>query len=138
VTSQNKVRLAPLSANSREFSDFRYAASFFWLEYSDASQYYATANTGGIVMRDAKDPGTLELRFRARAGRPSLFGRPLTPAERARRYRQRRADRMRMARRAPEKASDVGLLDELRGSMALGRVRNIHRIIREIAARYPL
>lgn len=89
-------------------------------------------------MRDAKDPGTLELRFRARAGRPSLFGRPLTPAERARRYRQRRADRMRMARRAPEKATDVGLLDELRGSMASGRVRNIHRIIREIAARYPL
>lgn len=45
---------------------------------------------------------------------------------------------MRMARRSPEKASDVSLLDELRGSMAMGRARNIHRIIREIAARYPL
>jgi len=89
-------------------------------------------------MRDAKDPGTLELRFRARAGRPSLFGRPLTPAERARRYRQRRADRIRLARRAPGKATDAGLLDELRGSMAAGRARNIHRILSEIAARYPL
>lgn len=89
-------------------------------------------------MRDAKDPGTLELRFRARAGRPSLFGRPLTPAERARRYRQRRVDRIRLARRSPEKATDVGLLDELRGSMALGRARQIHRILSAIAERYPL
>jgi hypothetical protein len=89
-------------------------------------------------MRDARDPGTVEMRFSRRAGRPSLFGRPLTPAERARRYRQRKADRMRMARRAPDKASDVGLLDALRGSMALGRAQHVHRILNAIAERYPI
>lgn len=89
-------------------------------------------------MRDARDPGTVEMRFSRRAGRPSLFGRPLTPAERARRYRQRKADRMRLARRVPEKATDAGLLDALRGSMALGRASHIHRILGAIAERYPM
>jgi hypothetical protein len=137
VTSQKAPR-PNKPADAAKCLLFRYAHQNFLLNIVMHHNIMRADDLGGIVMRDAKDPGTLELRFRARAGRPSLFGRPLTPAERARRYRLRRADRMRMARRAPEKATDVGLLDELRGSMASGRIRNIHRIIKEIAARYPL
>lgn len=89
-------------------------------------------------MRDTKDPGTLEIRFPVRAGRPALFGQPMTPAERARRYRARRAERRRVARRTPQCATVVGLLDELRGCMAVGSARNVHRILAEIATRYPV
>lgn len=89
-------------------------------------------------MRDAKDPGTIEMRFPSKVGRPSLFGRPLTAAERARRYRARKAERMHMARRVPARASEVGLLDELRSCMAVGQAYGVHRILREIGARYPV
>ncbi|HEX7814597.1 hypothetical protein [Dyella sp.] len=43
-----------------------------------------------------------------------------------------------MARRTPQCATVVGLLDELRGCMAVGSARNVHRILAEIATRYPV
>lgn len=89
-------------------------------------------------MRDEKDPGTLEMRLPSHKGRKPLNGRhALTDAERSRRYRQRRGDRQHLAITAPNEASNVALLEELRAAMADGSGIGVHNVLREIASRFP-
>lgn len=87
-------------------------------------------------MRDEKDPGTTDLL--ARPGRPALYGSPMTTAERSRRYREARHDRMRVAMRDPSRASDVGLQEELKACMCAGDNRSVHRILAELGRRFPV
>jgi hypothetical protein len=88
-------------------------------------------------MRDEKDPGTIEMRLPGRKGRPALNGHAMSDAERSRRYRERRHDRMRVAVRTPEQASNAALLEELRAAMADGSGYGVHNVLREIAKRFP-
>ena len=59
----------------------------------------------------------------------------MTPAERAREYRQRRSDRRRVAMRTPADATLNALLDELRVSVKGGDTRAVQRIGVELTAR---
>lgn len=64
---------------------------------------------------------------------------PMTQAQRQREYRQRKDDRMRLARRQPGKASRVGLLAELSELMKSGNhPALIHQVLDEIRDRFPL
>lgn len=60
-------------------------------------------------MKHPNDPGTIEMKLPAKRGRPTILASALTPAERARRYRNKKADRFGMAFSEPE-LCDTGLL----------------------------
>lgn len=104
-------------------------------------------------MRDAHDTSTDELTFpkRGRPGRPRLHEQPLTPAERARRYRERRWDRIRATSAALGRREDVAAVPDARllellsyalagydASTYGGRMHaiDIARAARELARRY--
>jgi len=103
-------------------------------------------------MRDAHDSSTDELSFPKRGrGRPRLYEQPLTPAERAKRYRERRWDRVKAAsaaltrREELEALPDARLLELLSYALAGydartygGRMHaiDIARAARELARRY--
>lgn len=106
----------------------------------------------GTVMRDENDTSTQEIGFPKRGrGRPRLYDQPLAPAERAKRYRERRWDRIRatsaaLARREEvEAVPDARLLELLTYALAgydastsSGRMHaiDIARAARELARRY--
>lgn len=103
-------------------------------------------------MRDENDSSTQEIGFPKRGrGRPRLYDQPLAPAERAKRYRERRWDRIRatsaaLARREEvEAVPDARLLELLTYALAgydastsSGRMHaiDIARAARELAQRY--
>jgi hypothetical protein len=104
-------------------------------------------------MRDAHDTSTDELTFpkQGRPGRPRLHEQPLTPAERARRYRERRWDRIRATSAALGRREDVAAVPDARllellsyalagydASTYGGRMHaiDIARAARELARRY--
>jgi hypothetical protein len=94
-------------------------------------------------MRDELDPGTIEMHYPARTGRPALSGAAMSGAERARRYRARKLAKIVEARRDPSKASNATLLSGLRDAMALSDAGTtsgnvlVRQILAELAARYP-
>jgi len=89
-------------------------------------------------MRDEKDPGTLELVFPRRRGRPPLHGVAMTAAERARNYRANRRHRRETGSRVLHVQSDTTLLDKIRDAISVGRTpMAIGRLVAELAARYP-
>jgi len=59
----------------------------------------------------------------------------MTAAERARRYRQRRNERQRIAMRQPESATLPALLAELREAVKGGSVASVERIMCELVTR---
>ena len=103
-------------------------------------------------MRDAHDTSTQEIGFPKRGrGRPRLYEQPLTPAERARRYRERRWDRIRATSAALGRREDVAAVPDARllellsyalagydASTYGGRMHaiDIARAARELARRY--
>ena len=74
-------------------------------------------------MKDASDKKTRELAMtKTTRGRPAIFGDPMTPAEKQRRFRENRLTRIRDAASAPSEASDAQLVDLIRYNMNLTRV----------------
>lgn len=71
----------------------------------------------------------------ARMARPRIGDCPMTAAERARRYRQRRFERQRIAMRKPESATLPALLAELREAVKGGSVASVEGITRELVTR---
>lgn len=71
----------------------------------------------------------------ARMARPRIGDCPMTAAERARRYRQRRFERQRIAMRKPESATLPALLAELREAVKGGSVASVEGITRELVIR---
>lgn len=89
-------------------------------------------------MRDEKDPGTLEMVFPRRRGRPPLHGVAMTAAERARNYRANRRHRRESGTRVLHVQSDTTLLDKIRDAISAGRSPSvIARLVAELATRYP-
>jgi hypothetical protein len=87
-------------------------------------------------MRDEKDPGTIEMPLRKKPGPKPKNGRPMTPAQRAAKYRRERRLLALSARgKGPlSKLTDVQLVDALRQALALGhraRVLTITDILRD-------
>ncbi|WP_108084950.1 hypothetical protein [Xanthomonas translucens] len=69
-------------------------------------------------MRDEKDPGTLEMPFKRRRGRPPVGNAAMTPAQRAANYRFNRKMAAQAAYR--KEVSDAAMIDALRDAMAKG------------------
>lgn len=67
--------------------------------------------------------------------RPLIGTDPMTPAERARRYRQRRHERQRIAMRKPADATLPALLVELREAVKGGAVNTAEPILAELLQR---
>jgi hypothetical protein len=67
-------------------------------------------------MRDDKDPGTLELTLPRKRGRPPKFGYAMSDAQRAARYRARRAGQANHA--DVRSCSDMVLLDKIRAAVS--------------------
>lgn len=89
-------------------------------------------------MRDANDPGTLEMVFPRRRGRPPQHGVAMTAAERARNYRANRKHRRQTGSRVLHVQSDTTLLDKIRDAISSGRSPTaIGRLVAELASRYP-
>lgn len=66
-------------------------------------------------MRDAHDTSTKDLNFPKRGrGRPRLYDQPLTPAERAKRYRERRWERVRAASAALTRREELEAVPDAR------------------------
>lgn len=93
-------------------------------------------------MKDRDDSKTREIEMPARPrGRPAIFGDPMTPAEKQRRYRENRVARLRDAAKAPTEATDAQLVDLIRYNMNLTRVTaaaraKIRAAALELAKRY--
>lgn len=103
-------------------------------------------------MRDAHDSSTQDLEFPKRGrGRPRLYDQPLTPAERAKRYRERRWDRVKAVSAALTRRNDLEAVPDSRllelltyalagydASTYGGRLHaiDIARAARELARRY--
>ena len=68
-------------------------------------------------------------------GRPAKFGVAMTPAERARGYRERRHDRQRVALRTPQDATLTALLDELKVAVMGGHIAEVEAITAELTRR---
>jgi hypothetical protein len=68
-------------------------------------------------------------------GRPAKYGVAMTPAERARAYRERRHDRQRVALRTPKDATLPALLGELREAVLGGHVVEVEAITAELNRR---
>ncbi len=87
-------------------------------------------------MRDEKDPGTLELALPRKRGRPPTFGYAMTDAQRAARYRARRADQ------ADEgdvrRCSDMVLLDRIRAAISSKDPELTGFLVHVLWERYPL
>ena len=95
-------------------------------------------------MRDQHDTQTSDL-IPAKRGRPVLDSDrgPMTPAERARRYREARKSDVKSALRKRgdlmlDQYSDAALLDAIRASIAAGRGGKTGRLVAELARRYPV
>lgn len=87
-------------------------------------------------MRDEKDPGTIEMALRRKAGRPALGKFAMSDAERAAKYRASRRRSSVIARGKSEyrHLSDAALVDALRLAIAEGRraaVVSIADVVRE-------
>ena len=67
--------------------------------------------------------------------RPTIGTAPMTTAERARRYRQRRAERQRVAMRKPADATLPALLAELREAVKGGSVTMVEALAAELLRR---
>ncbi|MBX9403199.1 hypothetical protein K4L06_17960 [Lysobacter sp. BMK333-48F3] len=95
-------------------------------------------------MKHADDPGTLELDLPKKRGRPTLYTSALTPAERARRYRRRKADRFDAAWSDPAGA-ETGILCQALAWLAANPDAVSERtaqqlgwkIAKELARRFP-
>ena len=94
-------------------------------------------------MRDALDPGTIEMPLQKKRGRPAKysFG-AMTPAERAKSYRENRKLEARQALPsiivdANNPVRDVAILDALRKAVAAGDARAIYELTSELRDRYP-
>lgn len=94
-------------------------------------------------MRDALDPGTIEMPLQRKRGRPAKysFG-AMTPAERAKSYRENRKLEARQALPciildADNPVRDVAILDALRKAVAAGDARAIYELTSELRDRYP-
>lgn len=99
--------------------------------------------TSETTMRDQHDAHTADA-FPAKRGRPCLDAEqgPLTPAERAKRYRQMKKADVRSALRKRgdlmlDQYSDAALLDAIRASIAAGASAKSGRLVAELARRYP-
>lgn len=95
-------------------------------------------------MIDQHDTRTIDL-MPAKRGRPVLDVErgPMTPAERARRYREvRKADVKSALRKRGDlmldQYSDAALLDAIRAGIAAGQGAKTGRLVAELARRYPL
>nr|WP_295375884.1 hypothetical protein [Pseudoxanthomonas sp.] len=89
-------------------------------------------------MRDEKDPGTLEMVFPRRRGRPPLHGVAMSAAERARNYRANRRHRRETGSRVLHVQTDTTLLDKIRDAISSGRSpATIGRLVAELSVRYP-
>ncbi|MGS1119114.1 hypothetical protein [Rhodanobacter sp. UC4436_H3] len=67
--------------------------------------------------------------------RPLIGTAPMTAAERASRYRQRRHERQRIAMRKPAEATLPALLAELREAVKAGAVNTAEPIVKELLRR---
>ena len=68
-------------------------------------------------------------------GRPAKYGEAMTPAERARGYRERRHDRQRVALRTPQNATLTALLAELKVAVMGRHIAGIEVITTELIRR---
>lgn len=68
-------------------------------------------------------------------GRPAKNGVAMTPAERARGYRERRHDRQRVALRTPQDATLTALLAELKVAVMCGQIAEVEVIAEELTRR---
>lgn len=95
-------------------------------------------------MRDQHDTQTSDL-IAPKIGRPVLDPDrgPMTPAERAKRYRQTRKADVKSALRKRsdlmlDQYSDAALIDAIRAGIASGQGAKTGRLVAELARRYPL
>jgi len=95
-------------------------------------------------MRDQHDTHTSDL-IPAKRGRPVLDvdRGPMTPAERAKRYRDNRRTDVKSALRKRgdlmlDQYSDAALIDAIRSGIATGQGAKTGRLVAELARRYPV
>ncbi len=94
-------------------------------------------------MRDEKDPGTLEMPLPRRRGRPPRYtSGPMTPAERARRYRQGLKMEARQAvpsivLEADNPVRDAAILEALRHAVSVSDARAVWELTTELQQRFP-
>lgn len=95
-------------------------------------------------MRDALDPGTIEMPLQRKRGRPSKFsGGAMSAAERAKRYRDARRIETRVAvtcivLEAENPVSNAAILDALRKAVAEADARAVTVLTDELRARFPI
>lgn len=87
-------------------------------------------------MRDEQDPGTLELMLPRKRGRPPKFGYAMTDAQRAARYRARRAGQAGHA--DVRSCSDMVLLDKIRAAISSRDPELTGFLVHVLWQRYPL
>lgn len=87
-------------------------------------------------MRDDKDPGTFELALPRKRGRPPKFGYAMSDAQRAARYRARRAGQANHS--DVRKCSDMVLLDKIRGAIRGKDPELTGFLVHVLWQRYPL
>jgi hypothetical protein len=87
-------------------------------------------------MRDEEDPGTLELMLPRKRGRPPTFGYAMTDAQRAARYRARRAGQADHA--DVRTCSDMVLLDKIRAAISAKDAELTGFLVHVLWQRYPL
>jgi len=87
-------------------------------------------------MRDEQDPGTLELMLPRKRGRPPTFGYAMTDAQRAARYRARRAGQADHA--DVRSCSDMVLLDKIRAAISTKDPELTGFLVHVLWQRYPL
>jgi len=88
------------------------------------------------LMRDDKDPGTLELTLPRKRGRPPKFGYAMSDAQRAARYRARRAGQANHA--DVRSCSDMVLLDKIRAAVSARDTELAGFLVHVLWQRYPL
>lgn len=90
-------------------------------------------------MKHAKDPGTVEMKLPAKRGRPTIYSSALSPAERARRYRQNKPQRFGKAFTDPGATDTATLIQALAWVNANGTVTSPLEVrlglISEVAAK---
>ncbi|CRD50636.1 hypothetical protein GGD72_000796 [Stenotrophomonas maltophilia] len=89
-----------------------------------------------LLMRDDKDPGTLELTLPRKRGRPPKFGYAMSDAQRAARYRARRAGQANHA--DVRSCSDMVLLDKIRAAVSARDTELAGFLVHVLWQRYPL
>lgn len=87
-------------------------------------------------MRDDNDPGTFELVLPRKRGRPPKFGYAMSDAQRAARYRARRAGQARHA--DVRDCSDMVLLDKIRSAIRAKDAELSGFLVHVLWQRYPL